>query len=274
MADGTRDAQDYTMGYSEEFLQLLDRRSAASHAGYLLQHLEPGFRVLDFGCGPGTISVGLAGAVDPGEVHGIDVAASQIEMARAAAAAGGHGNATFHVGDVTALPFEDDYFDAAHCHAVLMHVPDTAAALSEVRRVLKPGGVVGCRELFVSGCFLEPTAPEVTQAWSVFAGLLAANGGHPEIGKQLNGTFIENGFTDISTGASFDFFGTTADVAFLRAFIDDWFYSPEVIAALTKFGIATQEQLDAWRDGLDEWRDTPGACGGLAFGEAAARKPA
>ena len=97
-------------------------------------------RVLDFGCGPGTISVGLAMAVDPGELHGIDMEKSQIGLARAAAEAGGHANATFHVGDVTDLPFEDGYFDAAHCHAVLMHVPDTADVLSEVKRVLKARG--------------------------------------------------------------------------------------------------------------------------------------
>ena len=71
------------MGYSEEFLQLLDRRSAETHAAYLLPHLRSGDRVLDFGCGPGTITVGLAGAVDPGEVHGIDMEESQIAMARA-----------------------------------------------------------------------------------------------------------------------------------------------------------------------------------------------
>ena len=103
----------YTMGYSDEFRQLLDRRSAQTHAAHLLPHLEPGQRVLDFGCGPGTISVGLASAVEPGELHGIDMEESQIELASAAARAGGHDNATFHVGDVTALPFDDDYFDVA-----------------------------------------------------------------------------------------------------------------------------------------------------------------
>ena len=63
----------YTMGYSEEFRLLLDRRSAATHASYLLPHLERGLKVLDFGCGPGTISVGLAEKVAPGELHGIDM---------------------------------------------------------------------------------------------------------------------------------------------------------------------------------------------------------
>ena len=104
MPDRSPATPDYTMGYSEEFLQLLGRRSAESHAAHLLPHLKPGNRVLDFGCGPGTITVGLARAVEPGEVHGIDMEESQIAMARSAAEAGGHANATFHVGDATALP--------------------------------------------------------------------------------------------------------------------------------------------------------------------------
>ena len=273
MAEASSEAQGYTMGYSEEFLQLLDRRSAESHAGYLLPHLKAGDRVLDLGCGPGTITVGLAKAVEPGEVHGIDIEESQVKLAQAAAEAGGHTNATFHVGDVTALPFEDDFFDAAHCHALLMHVPDTSAVLSEIRRVLNPGGIVACRELFVSSCFLEPTDEQVALAWSVFASLLAANGAHPELGKELNATFLQAGFSNVRTSASFDFFGTAADVAFLRAFIDDWFYLPEVVAAVTQYGFATHQQLDEWSQALDEWRDTPGACGGLSFGEVLARKP-
>ena len=185
MSDQPSTEQDYTMGYSEEFLQLLHRRSTATHAAHLLPHLEPGQRVLDFGCGPGTISMGLATAVAPGELHGIDLEESQINMARAAAKAGGHDNATFHVGDVTDLPFEDDSFDVAHCHAVLMHVPDTDATLAEVKRVLKPGGIISSREFILGSSFLEPGAEETAPAWETFGSLLAGNGGPPQMGREL-----------------------------------------------------------------------------------------
>ena len=262
----------YTMGYSDEFRQLLDRRSAQTHAAHLLPHLESGQNVLDFGCGPGTISVGLASAVEPGELHGIDMEGSQIELAAAAAKAGGHDNATFHVGDVTALPFDDGYFDVAHCHAVLMHVPDTEATLAGVMRVLKPGGINTAREFIVASSFLEPGADETQPAWNTFANLLSANGGHPNMGRELKNAFLDAGFTDIRATASFDFFSSAPDVAFLHAFIMDWFYKPEIIGAATKFGLATQEQFDEWRQGLDEWKSHPGAVGGLAFGEAIARK--
>ena len=263
----------YTMGYSEEFRQLLNRRSADTHAAHLMPLLEPGMRVLDFGCGPGTITVGLARAVDPGEVHGIDVEESQINLARAAAEAGGHRNATFHVGDVTDLPFDDETFDVAHCHAVLMHVPDTSKTLAEVKRVLRPGGIIASREFIVDSSFLEPGTENTAAAWAAFANLLRANGGHPQMGKELKNKLIEAGFSEITATASFDIFSAPADVAFLHAFISDWFYSADVIAAATKHGLATREQFDQWRLEHDEWKDHAGAVGALAFGEAIAVKP-
>ena len=273
MVDNSQETSAYTMGYSDEFRQLLERRSAATHAAYLMPHLKPGQKILDFGCGPGTISVGLAEKIAPGEFHGIDMEESQIELARAAAAAGGHDNMAFHVGSVTELPFEDNTFDAAHCHAVLMHVPDTQAALAEVKRVLKPGGIIASREVIVDSSFLEPQDPSIKDAWGVFSGLLAGNGGHPQFGKELKGVLLDAGFSDIRFFASFDGFSSAEDVAFLHGFIIDWFFSPQVVAALTHFGLATAEDIEQWRALLDEWKDLPSACGALAFGEAIAVKP-
>ena len=104
---------------------------------------------------------------------------SQINVARTVAKAGGHENAFFHVGDVIALPFKDNFFDVAHWHAVLMHVPDTTATLAEVKRVLKPGGIIASREMFVSCSFLSPKTAEWTMrgrcsqtCWPLTAGTL------------------------------------------------------------------------------------------------------
>ena len=57
---------NYTMGYDDKFQKVLERRTAEKFAFYLLPHLKPGMKLLDFGCGPGTISVGLAKAIEPG----------------------------------------------------------------------------------------------------------------------------------------------------------------------------------------------------------------
>jgi len=276
MQDTTRTdapAPTYTMGYTEEFLQLLKRRSATSSSAHLLPHLRQGQSVLDFGCGPGTISVGLAEAVHPGELHGIDMEASQIEMARAAAAAGGHDNITFHTGNVTELPFEDDSFDVAHGHAVLMHVPDTHAALTEIRRVLRPAGRLSCRELICSSCFFEPGVDDLNSGWVTFGDLLAANGGHPQMGRQLKRALQVAGFVDIEVGAEFEFFGSAEDIDFFHGFAKGWFCSPATVEAAVERGLATQQRFDGWRLALDRWKAEPGAAAAIGWGYALSRSP-
>ena len=256
------------MGYSDEFQKMLDRRNAETNAAHLLPHLTSGLRVLDLGCGPGTISIGLAKTVEPGELHGIDIEESQIEMARAAASAGGHSNAVFQTGDVTDLPYGDDSFDVAHCHALLMHVPDTRAVLAEVKRVLKPGGLISAREMIGASSFSEPALGGLGDTWATFQSLLEANGAHPQMGKELKGMFLEAGFSDIHASASFETYSTVEDVTFFYTFAGGWFFSPDTVEAATKHGLATREQFEDWRRMMDEWKDAPGAFAAVAWGEA------
>ena len=57
-------------------------RTACVHGAFFLPYLHPGMTVLDCGCGPGTITIGLAEAVAPGEAVGVDLEASQVDRAR------------------------------------------------------------------------------------------------------------------------------------------------------------------------------------------------
>ena len=270
---GDAAARTYTMGYSEEFQKLLRRRSVELNAAYLLPHLSSGMRLLDVGCGPGTISVGLANAVDPGELHGIDIEESQVIMARQAAEDGGHQNARFQTGSATSLPFGDDSFDVAHFHAVLMHVPDTEAVLRETMRVLKPGGLIAGREMIGAGSCLEPETEGLQGAWQAFMRLIRANGGHPDMGKQLKQVFLDAGFEEVRASASFDCYSDTDEIAFFHGLAIGWFFSPDTVNAAIGANLATQEQFDAWRVEIDAWSRRPGAFAATAFGEAIGRKP-
>ena len=264
---------DYTMGFSEAILESLTRHTAEASAAYLLPQLRPGLRILDFGCGPGTVSTGLAKAVAPGELHGVDMEESQVELARAIAASNRQENAVFHVADVLDLPFDDGFFDVAHCHNVLMHVPDTQAALAEVKRVLKPGGVIGCREMICESCFTYPDFGVIRRAWDMFEDLLAGDDGHPQMGKELKGQVVEAGFTNVRVTASCDVYSTPADIAFIYDVANNWFLGAEIAEAAIKYGAATRALLNRVADAYSRWKDHPGALCVLAFGEIVADKP-
>ena len=124
----------------------------------------------------------------------------QISLARSAAGAGGHENPTFHVGGVTDLPFEDDSFDAAHCHAVLMHVLDTQAVLAEVKRILKPGGIISSREMQV-GVLQTPLIRD-GRSLVIAIGSVASEGGFGSFRRGTNRGRDCHGFLRAALGGS------------------------------------------------------------------------
>src|SRR5262249_62418655 len=98
-------------------------------------------RLLDVGCGPGSITRGLAERVAPGEVIGLDLSKDTLEDARRDAAARGLTNLKFQEGSVYALPFADGVFDVVYAHQVFQHLRERDAALREMLRVLRSGGL-------------------------------------------------------------------------------------------------------------------------------------
>jgi ubiquinone/menaquinone biosynthesis C-methylase UbiE len=90
-------------------------------------------RVLDVCCGPGMLA---AAALERGaKVVGLDFSEKAVAIAQANVPGG-----EFHQGDAQALPFDDGHFDAAVCGYGVIHLPKPDLALSEMRRVLRPGG--------------------------------------------------------------------------------------------------------------------------------------
>ena len=140
--------EHYTHGHHESVLKSHTWRTIANSAAYLEPQLAAGLSLLDVGCGPGTITVEFADRLAPGRVVGLDASAEVIAKASADFA---RANLEFIVGSVYELPYADGTFDIVHTHQTLHHLADPVAALREMRRVAKPGGLVAAREVDYAG---------------------------------------------------------------------------------------------------------------------------
>ncbi|KAJ5467971.1 hypothetical protein N7475_005723 [Penicillium sp. IBT 31633x] len=138
--------QVYTTDHSTSVLQTHSWRTVSNSASYLLPHLKPDMKILDVGCGPGSITISLAKEVPNGHVTGVECVSDPLEGARILAQEQGVSNVTFQEGNIHALPFGDDTFDVVHAHQVLQHIENPVQAIQEMRRVVKKGGIVACRE--------------------------------------------------------------------------------------------------------------------------------
>lgn len=129
------------------------RSRARSVRGLVARHARPGEEMLDAGCGTGlNLRSFPAGSV------GLDLNPRHLELVRARLP-----DHSAVLGDVEAMPFEDERFGTVVCTEVIEHVPDPARALREIRRVLKPGGVligsVPARSIVWGLRFLSVTCP-------------------------------------------------------------------------------------------------------------------
>ena len=202
----------YIHGHHSSVIASHGARTAADSAAYLLPHLRPGMHVLDIGCGPGTITLDLAEAVagerlprgpEPagagpesartgslgprarGRVVGLENTPAPLETARANAATRGDTSTEWVIGDAYELPYGDDTFDVTHAHQVLQHLTDPVAALREMARVTKPGGLVAARDADYGGMIWHPELPGLTKWLDAYRRTARAAGGDPDAARHM-----------------------------------------------------------------------------------------
>lgn len=251
----------YTHGHHPSVVGQHARRTAEADAEYLLPHLRPGQRLLDVGCGPGSITAGLARAVAPGECVGIDVAPAIVEEARAVAldTLAGAPNLRFEVADGYALPFEAEVFGVVHAHQVLQHLARPVEALREWRRVLRSGGIVAVRDADYGTMSPWPRSDGLDRFFDVYHAVAARNGADADAGRRLAAWVTEAGFVDLEVGATVKVFATRPEV-------ENWGYSwaertahSSLAEQAVAYGFATPADIEALSAAWRAWAAAPDA---------------
>lgn len=272
MSDAPPDV--YTHGHHESVLRSHTWRTAENSAGYVLAELTSGMDVLDVGCGPGNITLDLASYVAPGSVTGVDRDPGVIEKAELMRAERGVENAVFTTGDVYALGYPDGRFDVVHAHQVLQHLTEPVAALVEMRRVLRPSGILAVRDSDYGAKIWDPQDPMLDRWMDLYHDVTRANGAEADAGRYLGGWVRSAGFGDVRITTSTWTFAdpvTTkwwgdlwADRSILSAFAD------QAVA----YGLSDRDELQAISDAWRTWGEDPAAFFMVVGVEVLARKEA
>jgi 2-polyprenyl-3-methyl-5-hydroxy-6-metoxy-1,4-benzoquinol methylase len=262
----------YTHGHHESVLRSHRWRTAENSAAYLLPHLSPGLDLLDVGCGPGTITADLARLVAPGRVVGLDREEGPLVTARAEAQEAGLTNTSYVVGDVYALDFADDSFDVVHAHQVLQHLTDPVAALREMARITRPGGLIAVRDSDYAAMTWHPASEGLTRWLELYHQVACSNDAEPDAGRHLLAWAHAAGLRDVTCSAAAWCFATDEERQWWSGLWADRITGSALADQALAAGLSTDAELaglaDAWRD----WGTQSDGWFAVLHGEVLARK--
>lgn len=262
-------SERYTHGHHPSVIRSHAWRTVQNSAAYLIPHLAPGLRLLDIGCGPGTITVDFADRLAPGSVIGLDAAPAIIEQA--SALGGSRPNVEFVVGDAYDLEFAADSFDVVHAHQVLQHLSRPVEVLRELRRVVRPGGVVAVREVDYAGTVWYPELPGLETWMSTYQAVHRSNAGEPDAGRRLLSWARAAGFTEVTATASVWCFASDTDREWWGGMwaqrVLESAFAEDAVAG----GFATRQTLEHISEVWKTWAADPDAVLMMPHGEVLCR---
>jgi SAM-dependent methyltransferase len=196
------DLGGYVHGYSGREARRLggqaDTLAALLHDGTAY---PAGSRVLEVGCGVGAQTVHLVARSPGAHLTAVDVSRASLDQARARVVEARPGaRVRWREADLRDLPFPDAEFDHLFVCFVLEHLPDPAAALAGLRRVLRPGGSLTVIEGDHGSAFFHPDSAHARAAIAHLVALQAAAGGDALIGRRLEPLLASAGYAQVQVG--------------------------------------------------------------------------
>jgi ubiquinone/menaquinone biosynthesis C-methylase UbiE len=210
--------QHYTPGHSASATAFMAARDLESHGFFLEPLLQRGFNVLDVGCGPATITTGIAQAVMPGRVTAVDSESSLLEKGRRLAEGCEIVNLDFVTASSHQLPFADESFDVVFAHALLEHLADPIQTLHEFHRVTRPGGFVAICSPDWDAFEYQPDSQRLGRAITAYRTLQEHNGGDTRAGARLIDWLNATDFTPLTHDAWVEEYESTHRIANYLAF--------------------------------------------------------
>ncbi|MEI8080833.1 MAG: methyltransferase domain-containing protein [Actinomycetes bacterium] len=250
-------------------LQMLQDLYGADSESLLAGLLTPDSLVADIGCGIGSVTHWLAGQLDrDGLAVGVDTSEAQLAVAGSEFRHRGLPRPRFVAADVYQLPFDTGSFDVVCCRSLLSHLANPPAAVGEMARLVRPGGVLVCEDIDMTTLYTDPPNRTYTAVNDLFFKLCQTYGADYAVGSRLTELMTDAGLGEPQQQTTQPAFRTGEAKRY-------WEYTfLETVPAMLRAGVTTVTEVAALAAELEPLgTDDTTLVAAPAYTHAWARKP-
>jgi 2-polyprenyl-3-methyl-5-hydroxy-6-metoxy-1,4-benzoquinol methylase len=262
-------------------------RTATNSAAYLLPNLaslastNPSLRLLDVGCGPGTLTVSFASHLPPtAHIIGTDISSSVLSRAADHASEKGVANVEFKEADIYTLsstfPNDQDKFDVVHAHQVFCHLNNPLPALQSMLSICKPGGIIALRESDLRMQTIHPETAGLRTSHDCLMQYHKSTGGSTSLGTELVSLAMKAGIPRENITATMGTWCISTREereAWGGAFATRCRKGSPMWETATGNGWWSKQEMEGMARAWEEWIEAEDGVWGLMNGEVVIRKP-